>query len=560
MIRDEDQKLLIGLVKRNLITNDQLQNFVQTAENSINLQGIVQTLIRKFNLQEDIIAQVIAEEFNIPFLYATEGQNWVDVPELPEEASSKYRFIPIIVEDLEITVAFIDPPYKRIINLIETTTRREVVPVVITVTAFDNLIAKKSKKFKRDSVSKFNFDKLDVEIRGEKWANSIESATKFPPASVIFTRLLENAEFYKATEMHWETTIAGHLKIKMRIEGILQRVVTLPKRLANSLFVLINPDFETSEQKYVSGTYILKNHNKKIPLPYHSIKTVTGRKLFIQLPKQQFDLFNLDDLGYSETDLNKAKFLASKTPGLVLISGSSYSGKHTTYYALLKYLDANKNSIISLEYEIYSELENITQIQIDPKASSQDIKRLCSTIINLKPDYLFMQKINKADDIDFINTLINNNAKVFAIYPAVDSIKAIFQIKKMLPNFSEFINNLSGVIAQKMIRKICTNCSIKYRPDEEDLEKISLLYLPDDVYLTHGEGCAECDGTGYNKIAPLVEVLIMTDKIKKLFIQNQIYETILFEAQKEGFTNMRFDGIRKVLRGVTTIEEVLRVT
>ena len=108
MIREEDQKLLIGLVKRNLITNDQLQHFIQTAENSINLQGIVQTIIRNFNIQEDVIAQIIAEEFNIPFLYATEGQNWVDVPELPEEASSKYRFssslsflLFLFLEDLE---------------------------------------------------------------------------------------------------------------------------------------------------------------------------------------------------------------------------------------------------------------------------------------------------------------------------------------------------------------------------------------------------------------------------------------------------------------------------
>ncbi len=560
MIREEDQRLLIALVKKNIITNEQLQNFIQTSENSINLQGIVQTLIRKFQIQEDIIAQIIAEEFNIPFLYATEGQNWIDVPELPEEASSKYRFIPIIIEDLEITVAFIDPPYKRIINLIETTTRREVVPVVITVTAFDNLIAKKSKKLKKDQGGKFDFDKLDVEIRGEKWANSVESATKFPAAGVIFTRLLDNAEFFKATEMHLETTKPGHLRIKLRIDGILQRVVTLPQRLTNPMFSLISHMEEGYKKSWDTGEFQIKHHNNKLTLHYYSLSTVNGIKMVINLPKKDLEIFSMEDLGYSEHDLEKTRYLISRTPGLVIISGPAFSGKTSTYYSILNELNAAENNIISLEYKNYHNFDKVTQITIEENIKKQDKLKIFEVIKNLKPDYFFLQRIVDSADIEFIQDLIASNVKVISIYPGNDSIKTVIELKNITSDYPKLIDNLKGVISQRLIRKICTSCSIKYRPDDDVLEKVSLLNLPEDIYITRGEGCPDCDGTGYNKITPLSEVLILTEELKEIFIQNLTYESILFEAQKNGFTNLRYDGIRKILRGVTTIDEVLRVT
>ena len=562
MLREEDQKLLLGLVKRNIVTNSQLQDFIVSSESSINLQGIVQTLVRNFNIPEDQLSQVIAEEFNIPFLYATEGQNWVEVSDLPEEASSKYRFIPIIVEDLEITVAFIDPPYKRIINLIETTTRREVVPVVITVTAFDTLITKKSKKFGKESASRFNFEALDVEVRGEKWANSIESATKFPPATVIFSKIIEASGSFKTTEIHIETAHGGHLNIRFRIEGILQRVVTLPKRLTSSIFNIIEQshmltdDYSNSE---FSGEMTYKLHNKKINFKYRIIETIQGKKAILFIPQSELEILTIDDLGYSENDLKRLNFLMSRNPGIVLIAGAKATGKTTTMLSILKTLETEQYSIFSMDDVVHNKFNGITQVE-PKKSTAQERQKSLKNILEFVPDFFFLDEIKKIEELDILNDFIPNNIKVFSTYKALDAIKTILHIKKISNNFEEIIGNIHGVVAQKIVRKVCTNCSIDYRPDEDILESGGLINLPEEVYLSRGEGCGECTGTGYNKILPLVEVLIMTDELRTLFLQDASYNKILDEAKKTGFTTMRYDGIRKALRGVTTLDEILRVT
>lgn len=561
MIKEEYQQLLVALVKRRILSQEQVQNFATQNEKAINSQGITQTLIWELGLDETQLDEIIAEEFNIPFIKSTESLNWVKVPDLPEEASTKYRFIPIILEDLEVTIAFVDPPTQRLKNLIESQVRREIVPVIISPSTFDKLITDKSKSVNKKIPSKFDFESLDVLTRGERWASSSEAAAYLPHANKVLSQLAESANNTKATAIHLEIIKDDFVNVKFRIDDILQRVVTLPSRYNPSIYQIIKQKAgiqDYKKNKIQKGFLKLKTKNSVLKADIHIMPGKYGEKITCKITGKLVEIFDTIDLGFSEHDMKIYEYIISQPASLIIFTGSENSGKFTTMFSTVKEIDTKNIQIASIESPIKIKTDIFTQTEITDKSEIdrlEGIKAISHHDVNI----FILDEIQSQEEFDAIYELVIQGIKVLTTISAPDAFSAIFKLKNMGIDMNKFVDIANGIIAQKTVRKICHQCAIDYQPEEQNLEVVGLINLDSNQPLRKGEGCRECLGSGYSGTVPLYETLILNPKLKELILQNQTKEKMLQAAQINDFTTMKFDGVRKILRGITTIEEVLRV-
>jgi type IV pilus assembly protein PilB len=561
MTKKENQQLISALVQQKILNRTQADNFINQAQSVVNTEGITQALIKSFNLDEHEVDEIIANEFNIPFLYSSDGLQWVDVPDLPDEASAKYRFIPIIIEDLELTVAFVDPPYARLIELLENATHRQIVPVVITPSAFDMLLMNRSKEVQKQVVSRFDFEVIDVEKRGEKWATSKDTVQKLPSANIVFTKLMEAAFDNQASHIHFETTKKGFLTVRFRLQSIIQRVVTLPSRYTSTLPSLVKQICrveETQGGRPLKGKAILKIKEQKVNGELNVIPTGETEKLTLKLTTNKTNFLNIDEIGLSEHDKARFHYIVNKSGTIVLFCGPPQSGKSTTMYSIIQRFNNPDKHIASLDMdEIEFLMDGLLQM-VYTKAEGLTFQDAMKALIDHNLDILAVDAVSDKSKFELALELINCNAQVFSTIDAVDTQNALHKLTTIFDNREYLTTAIRGIISQKLVRKICPVCSEKYRPKPDVLELMGLRNLPQDVMLSRGGGCSQCSGTGYLGVIPVFETFYFSDSMKLKFSQGCSVAELMQEAEKSGFTNMTYDGLRKVLRGLTTIDEIIR--
>ena len=563
MNKVENQKLLAALIQRKLISQSQAEDFMKKGQPSINAEGVSQSIIKFFHITEHQLDETIAEEFNIPFLYTTEGLQWINVSSLPDEASAKYRFIPIIIEDLELTVAFVDPPYKRLIELLENATHRQIVPVVITPSAFDMLLMNRSKEVQKQVSSTFDFEVIDVVKRGEKWATNKDTVQKLPSVNSVFTKLIEAAIDNKASHLHFNETSKGFLNVRFRIHGVMNRVVTLPIRYTSALPSLIKQaaridDYQSNRP--IKRKSIIKIRDTKINLEIATIPSEQSEKLTIRLINTKTEFLNLEEIGLSEPDKIRFNYLVHKPGSMILFAGPPQSGKSTTMYSALQFFNKERINIASASYEeVEIPMEGVTQVTYS-KAEGMTLQDSVNALGDHNLDILAIDEISENTRMDVLFNISFRNTQIFSTIEARNVFDALYHLSNWVKDKSLLMLTLHGIISQKIVRKVCPVCAEKYRPKPELLEFIGLKNFPNDVLLTHGTGCQQCMGTGYLGIIPVFETLLFTDKMKSMFIKGCSLPELQEEAEKQKFTTMRYDGLRKAIRGLTTLDEVLRQT
>ncbi len=563
MNKRENQILLEALIKRKIVNLKELKNFSKNAQNSINSEGISQTIIKFFNIEENVLDNIIAEEFNIPFLYSTDSLQWVDVPDLPAEASAKYRFIPIIVEDLELTVAFIDPPYPRLIELLENTTHRQIVPVIISPSAFDVLLMHKSKGTKKQVSSRFDFEVIDVKKRGEKWASSKETAHKLPSSNSVFAKIIDAALENEVSHIHMETTPKGFLKTSFRIKGVLFRVVTLPVRYSTQIPSMIKQlaKIETFQSDHpIQGNATFKIRDQKINADIFSIPTSDSEKITIKILDTKKELLNIEEIGLSEHDKPRFNHIISKTASLIVFSGPSDSGKTTTMYSILNKINSEERNIFTIDLEkVEVNIKGLKQLTYF-RTGKMTLTELKDNLYKHNLDILAIDKIDSATSLNFALDTVMRDVQTFTTINARNSIDALFKMINTGVSIEKISLALGGIVSQKLVRKVCPVCGEKYKPEKELLEYMGILNLPEDISLTKGSGCQKCLGTGYLGLIPLFETLIITDEMCIMLSRGCTVHELKKVAIENGFTDLRYDGLRKAIIGITTLDEVLRQT
>jgi len=384
------------------------------------------------------------------------------------------------------------------------------------------------------------------------------SGAEDTPVVKLLNSLMTQAVDDRASDIHIEPG-ANSIRVRFRVDGILHEVTTPPKNLHAGIVsrVKILSGMDIAEKRVPQdGRFDAKISNKELDVRASTLPTMYGEKVMLRLLEKTSGLPQLAELGFREDVLKKYETLIGKPFGFVLSTGPTGCGKTTTMYSSLQYINTIERNVITVEDPIEYDLAGINQVQINRRAGLTFTNALRS-ILRQDPDVIMIGEIRDLDTASIAMHAALTGHLVLSTLHTNNAVGAMARLLDM--GIEPFIINssLMGIIGQRLIRKICPDCKEETTVQDEIFEEIDLSG-PVKVY--RGKGCPTCRHTGYLGREGLFELVVVSEAMQRLTAQRAAESEMKAQAIKEGYRTMRQEGLVKVTEGITTIEEVVRVT
>jgi len=557
MVLSDDQiKALV--LKTGLATQQSLQELVEFSKNS-NVT-LADALIEKDVISDENLGILIADYLHIPFIVLSK----LSIPEevfhvVPEKIARKHKVVPFEKTSEGLKVATVDPRSTEVLQAISKKTGLKVIPYLTTERDVDNIL----RIYKRDLQK--SFEQL---LQKELGISDISKVTDAAPIEKIVNLLVEFGYRDKVSDIHIEPEEKDSL-VRFRIDGILHDVLYLPKNFHERIISRIKILSKLRTDEHLSpqdGKMRIKLDEENLDIRVSVLPIADGEKAVLRLLASHFRQFSLIDLGMSEPDLKKVTSAYSKSYGMVLSTGPTGSGKTTSIYAILKILNTREKKIITIEDPVEYRIKGVNQINVNQKTDLTFANGLRS-ILRQDPNVVFVGEIRDGETAGIAVNAALTGHLVLSTLHTNDAATALPRLIDM--NVEPFLvaSTVNVIIAQRLIRKICDMCKMSYEILRTDLAK----NLPsaiitrhfgerENIQLYRGKGCKICHSTGYSGRLGVFEVLEVTKAIKELITSKSDSDMITKKAVDEGMTTMLNDGLMKVAKGTTTLEEVLRVT
>jgi type II secretory ATPase GspE/PulE/Tfp pilus assembly ATPase PilB-like protein len=371
--------------------------------------------------------------------------------------------------------------------------------------------------------------------------------------------ILKTAIKQRSTDVHIEPG-KYNFSVRSRIDGVLRELFSFDKDIYYPLVskVKLLSKIDISEKrKPQDGRFTKVYDNHTYDFRVSTTPTLHGESVVIRILDQQKILLRLTELGMSEYNLRRFEKLIHTPYGIVFVTGPTGSGKTTTLYAALNELKGVDKKIITIEDPVEYEIPLIQQIPVNYKINFTFSVALRS-VLRQDPDIIMIGEVRDSETLTASIQAALTGHLVLATLHTNDAVSAVTRMLQMGAEAYLVADALIGVVAQRLVRKICPYCKEVYYPSKQELEMIK-PYLKEDIIFYKGKGCKECDFTGYLGREMISEVLIINDKLAHLIANNKDKMEILEVAKELGFITMIEDGINKIKEGITTLEEVLRV-
>ena len=353
------------------------------------------------------------------------------------------------------------------------------------------------------------------------------------------------------------------MRIRYRVDGVLHEVMRSPKSIQNGVLsrLKIMADIDIAERRIPQdGRVGLVVGGKAIDLRVATLPTVHGEKAVIRILDKSQGLIGLSDLGFSDDNLERWEYSFRKPYGMLLVTGPTGSGKSTTLYATLNILNDADRNIITVEDPVEYRMAGVNQIQINNKAGLTFSSALRS-ILRSDPDIILVGEIRDFETAEIAVKAALTGHLVLSTLHTNDAPSAITRLNEM--GIEPFLvsSAVDGVLAQRLVRKLCERCKVSYEPTHEALKEAHIPLLADGSLPTlfKAAGCAHCANTGYRGRMAVHEVMTMSEEIERLTVERRSSEEIGRMARDQGMMTLRQDGILKVINGQTSIEEIFRV-
>ncbi len=549
------------LLKKGLVTQGQIDRARDEMKKTG--LGLEKTLERMGFITEGDLVNILAESMGV--LYVNMEDYLID-PEvaklIPEEMARKHRVIPLFKIGDTLTVAMANP--KDIIAIDDLRMRGkfgQIEPVFST----EKQIAKAIEQYYGVTGSvedimnsmgpgKIPFTATTEDVDARLLTREAEQAPIVKLVNMIITQAVKE----KASDIHVEPE-EDKVRVRYRIDGILHEVSTPPKHLQSVLIsrikILSKMDIAES-RKPQDGRMLMRMENKKIDLRVSSFPTIHGENIVMRILDKSSLVLGLKDLGFGEREFKEFDKLIRLPYGIMLVTGPTGSGKTTTLYSALSTINSLEINVITVEDPVEYELPLIRQTQINPKAGLTFAAGM-RAILRQDPDVIMVGEIR---DKETAETAVQASLTGHLVLSTLHTNDASSSLPRLIDmGIEPFLLSTSiiGILAQRLVRVICKECKQKYTPPDE-LSKELRIKEKFDFY--KGKGCSLCKGSGYSGRLGIYELLLMSEEVKKLIIARASTDQIRELARKEGMRILREDGIDKVKKGITTIEEVLRVT
>ncbi|KKQ84101.1 MAG: Type IV-A pilus assembly ATPase PilB [Candidatus Woesebacteria bacterium GW2011_GWA1_38_8] len=554
-MRVTDDKLRSTLAELNIIADKDLALILKKYEDS-NI-GLSKILVNEGIINENDLAKVIADIVALPYIQL--DQQAIDVSILntiPEIVAKKNRIV-VFGKDREgLHIATSNLDNEQTVSFIE---KKTGFPVKLYFTS------------DKDIDDALNGYTKDIKSAYQKILNeNVASASKKTKDDLSIIKIVEVTITYayknKSSDIHIEPYENKSL-IRFRIDGILHDIVDLPKSVHIQAVTRIKvlAKLRTDEhQTPQDGKISFKSEEGNIDIRVSVVPTTGGEKVVMRLLSERSRQYSLSDLGLSEEDNIKLASAYKKPHGMILSTGPTGSGKTTTLYAILKVLNRREVNIMTIEDPVEYEIEGISQIQVNEKAGLTFADGLRS-LVRQDPDIMLVGEIR---DHETAGISVNAAMTGHLVLSTLHTNDAGTSIPRLLDmGIEPFLvsSTLNVVVAQRLVRKICTKCRYSeelYMKDNIGGPLLSVAkYTKTDKIRTYkGKGCDVCHQTGYSGRIGIFEVMVIDDEIRKAIVDKKDSDIIQKIAVKNGMTTIFEDGINKMIKGLTTIDEVLRVT
>jgi len=489
---------------------------------------------------------------------------------VPKDLAKNYKLAPVCVLGPKLFVAMADPLNVLAVDDLKARTRMQIVPMIATEKSImDSLSGVAHAAGQMDEVMKQAAEQAakeegDVETianrREEIDLDKLAASTEEGPVIKIVNLILVQAIRDKASDIHIEPADKS-IKLRYRVDGNLAEAPGPPKNLQNAISsrIKILAGLNIAERRVPQdGRFRIRVAGKEVDLRISFLPTVHGEKIVIRILDKSALTGSIEMLGLDEVTLAGFKKAIDAPHGMILVTGPTGSGKTTTLYSVLSELNNPEYNIVTVEDPVEYQLAGINQVAVNAGVGL-DFSAALRSILRQDPDIVMIGEIRDNETADIAVKAALTGHQVLSTLHTNDAAGAITRLDDM--GIEPFLISSSVILtcAQRLVRRICSNCKEEFRPEPELLERLGLDPNGDTVFY-RGGGCERCRGRGYLGRAAILEVLPVTESIRRLIIKRASAAVLKNQAVSEGMKTLRQAGIDKAYEGVTTLEEVWRLT
>ena len=554
-------------------------------ESKKNSADIFDVLIDAKIIDEENATKAKAKFLGVPYVNLRETIIASDIlNEIPEKAALFYKMVPFGKNGDSVKIATVDPNNTDAVDALKFISIKQNIKMdtyLVSKSGF-NFAIKQYKTFSEELKNVLeNVDKqiiLGENKQKKERKDNIEKIAEQAPVSKIVDIIISNAIEGKASDIHVESE-ENELKVRYRLDGILYNSLTLPKKISSAVIsrikILSNLKIdETRKPQDGRFRFVFSEGSeagRSVDLRISTFPTVNGEKVVMRILDTSSDIGSLEGLGICKKDLEVINENIKKPFGIILVTGPTGSGKSTTLYAMLKILNKEGVNIVTLEDPVEYFMPGINQSQIKAEIGYTFASGLRS-ILRQDPDIIMVGEIRDKETAELATHAALTGHLVLSTLHTNNAAGVIPRLIDMGIEPFLISSSLNIAIGQRLVRRICKNCIREINPSDEvkkiiqeELDKISNdqkndLNLKDGIKLFSGKGCKKCKQTGFSGRVGIYEVFKMTPGIESIMSSKVTEAEIAKEMKKQGMITMKQDAIMKVLKGLTTIEEVLRVT
>ncbi len=547
------------LLRAGKITEDQLDEALEIQKTNRALIGTI--LVELGYCTEEDIARALAEKTFTKFISINEmGVNMSVASLITPEMATRNNILPLYEENGTLYVVMKNPNDIITIDDLKRITGYDVKPLVATDTELNAAI----ENFVNVSSNVSQYDEEEEEI--EDTLTDEEFSLDDKPAVQLINQIINNSVRAGASDVHIEA-LEKHMRVRFRIDGVLQEVMTNPLKIYNSAVsrVKVIGGMDIAEKRIPQdGRATVRFDDRIFDLRIATLPTVYGEKVVLRLLERRSESLRLKDIKFSPRQVDRFVAAINKPYGFILVTGPTGSGKSTTLYATLAEISTNEKNTITLEDPVERRMPGINQVQMNNRAGMTFAAGLRS-ILRSDPDIVMVGEIRDSETAKIAIEAALTGHMVLSTLHTNDAPTAITRLDEMGVEPFLTASSLVGVLAQRLLRRLCKNCKEPYTLSREEVKNI-LPDFPFDQFPDKNEftfyqpkGCLTCNNTGYKGRQAVFEFLTVTEEMRQLILRRATGIEIRDLAQTQGMLTLRQDALYKIIEGETSIEEMLRV-
>lgn len=544
------------LIEEKLINEEQLAEALETQR--LTGQKVGQILVDKGFIKENVLYKVLADKFGCKYVDLENYEvNANAVTKISQTLAQKHKAVPIDIENNKLKVAMCEPTNITAIDDIMLYTNMKVsvflaserqIVAIINKYFGKQVVSNAAEEFKKEN----NIEDIDEEEEEDNTADN-------SPIAKMLNSLLEQAIRSRASDIHIEP-YEKRARVRFRVDGSLKEISTLDLRIIPALNtrVKILGGMNIAERRRPQdGRANFKLDGAEYDLRISSMPTAFGEKTVMRITDKTGFVKSIDNLGFFKEDKNAYDEILKNPNGIILVTGPTGSGKSTTLYATLREFNKEDVNLLTVEDPVEATIPGVNQVQVNHKAGV-DFANVLRSFLRQDPDIIMVGEIRDTETAEISIQAALTGHLVLSTLHTNDSASAVGRLIDMGIEPFLISTTLKGIVAQRLVKRLCPKCKQEYEPSDKEYECLD-LFDKSDVHFYKPIGCNACNNTGYSGRIGVYEVLPITPNIRQLITQKATADEIKFVAMREGMSTIWRSCSKLVANGTTTVDELIRI-